>query len=53
MAAMFEAAADNRPAPLVAFIDDDDELRRANVQTLKLRGIDVQAHTSARGALPP
>ena len=41
-----------KPAmPRVAFIDDDEELRRANVQTLKLHGIAVEAHASARAAL--
>ncbi|WP_419342680.1 sigma-54-dependent transcriptional regulator [Achromobacter sp. PD1] len=34
------------------FIDDDDELLRANAQTLKLHGIAVDAHASARSALP-
>ncbi|CAB3739024.1 C4-dicarboxylate transport transcriptional regulatory protein DctD [Achromobacter deleyi] len=40
------------PAPRVAFIDDDEDLRRANVQTLKLHGIAVEPHASARSALP-
>ncbi|MCZ8399698.1 response regulator, partial [Achromobacter ruhlandii] len=35
----------------VAFIDDDEDLRRANVQTLKLHGLTVDAHASARSAL--
>jgi two-component system C4-dicarboxylate transport response regulator DctD len=34
------------------FIDDDEELRRANVQTLKLHGMTVDAHGTARSALP-
>lgn len=34
------------------FIDDDEELRRANVQTLKLHGMTVDAHATARSALP-
>lgn len=38
--------------PHVVFIDDDDELRRANVQTLKLQGFTVGAHATARSALP-
>lgn len=45
---------DSRQRPFVPhalFIDDDDELRRANVQTLKLHGISVEAHASARAAL--
>ncbi|HCW21378.1 MAG TPA: Fis family transcriptional regulator [Achromobacter sp.] len=33
------------------FIDDDEDLRRANVQTLKLHGIAVEAYGSARAAL--
>ena len=36
----------------VVFIDDDAELRRANSQTLKLHGFQVEAHASARAALP-
>jgi two-component system C4-dicarboxylate transport response regulator DctD len=39
-------------APHAVFIDDDDELRRAAQQTLKLHGISVAAHASARAALP-
>lgn len=39
-------------APHVVFIDDDDELRRANVQTLKLQGMAVDAYETARSALP-
>ncbi|MFD4839801.1 sigma-54-dependent transcriptional regulator [Achromobacter sp. NPDC058515] len=39
-------------APHAVFIDDDDELRRANIQTLKLHGISVDAHASALAALP-
>lgn len=35
----------------VAFIDDDDDLRGANVQTLQLAGLDVQAFASAEAAL--
>lgn len=35
----------------VAFIDDDDVLRDANVQTLQLAGFDVLAFTSAEAAL--
>lgn len=38
--------------PLVVFIDDDEELRRANLQTLKLHGMTVDAHATARSALP-
>ncbi|WP_447981298.1 sigma-54-dependent transcriptional regulator [Achromobacter kerstersii] len=38
--------------PHVVFIDDDEELRRANVQTLKLHGMTVDAHGTARSALP-
>lgn len=38
--------------PRVVFIDDDEELRRANLQTLKLHGMTVDAHASARAALP-
>ena len=38
--------------PHVVFIDDDEDLRRANVQTLKLHGMTVEAHVSARAALP-
>ncbi|WP_338881658.1 sigma-54 dependent transcriptional regulator [Achromobacter veterisilvae] len=38
--------------PHAVFIDDDEELRRANAQTLKLHGISVDAHASARSALP-
>ncbi|MBD9385444.1 sigma-54-dependent Fis family transcriptional regulator [Achromobacter sp. ACM04] len=38
--------------PRAVFIDDDDELLRANTQTLKLHGIAVDAHASARSALP-
>ncbi|MGV2905109.1 sigma-54-dependent transcriptional regulator [Achromobacter sp. AGC25] len=49
------ASADNRSAsaapPRVVFIDDDEDLRRANVQTLKLHGIAVEAYGSARAAL--
>ncbi len=37
--------------PHVCFIDDDEDLRRANVQTLKLHGIAVQPHANARSAL--
>ncbi|AYD67521.1 Fis family transcriptional regulator [Achromobacter spanius] len=33
-------------------MDDDEDLRRANVQTLKLHGMTVDAHNSARSALP-
>lgn len=44
---------DRAPAPPhVVFIDDDEELRRANVQTLKLHGMTVDAYGSARSALP-
>ena len=39
-------------SPHAVFIDDDDELLRANAQTLKLHGIAVDAHASARSALP-
>ena len=39
-------------APHAVFIGDDDELRRATLQTLKLHGISVTAHASARAALP-
>ncbi|CAB3727638.1 C4-dicarboxylate transport transcriptional regulatory protein DctD [Achromobacter animicus] len=39
-------------APHAVFIDDDDELRRAAQQTLKLHGISVEAHANARAALP-
>ncbi|MFF7057460.1 sigma-54-dependent transcriptional regulator [Achromobacter spanius] len=39
-------------APHVVFIDDDEDLRRANVQTLKLHGMTVDAYGSARSALP-
>ncbi|CUJ17370.1 sigma-54-dependent transcriptional regulator [Achromobacter ruhlandii] len=39
------------PTVRVAFIDDDEDLRRANVQTLKLHGLTVDAHASARSAL--
>ncbi|WP_447918833.1 sigma-54-dependent transcriptional regulator [Achromobacter aegrifaciens] len=38
--------------PRAVFIDDDEELLRANAQTLKLHGIAVDAHASARAALP-
>ncbi|MNK14415.1 C4-dicarboxylate transport transcriptional regulatory protein DctD [compost metagenome] len=38
--------------PHAVFIDDDDELRRATIQTLKLHGISVDAYASARAALP-
>ncbi|WP_251864526.1 sigma-54 dependent transcriptional regulator [Achromobacter sp. Marseille-Q4962] len=38
--------------PRVVFIDDDEDLRRANVQTLKLHGIAVDAYAGARPALP-
>lgn len=38
--------------PRALFIDDDEELLRANAQTLKLHGIAVDAHASARAALP-
>lgn len=42
-----------RPAaPRVVFIDDDEELRRAAVQTLTLHGIQTDAHARARAALP-
>ncbi|PIB92264.1 sigma-54 dependent transcriptional regulator [Caulobacter sp. FWC2] len=36
---------------LVAFIDDDDVLRDANVQTLRLAGFEVMAFASAEAAL--
>lgn len=39
------------PVNLVAFIDDDDDLREANVQTLQLAGLEVQAFASAEDAL--
>ncbi|MBO1018347.1 sigma-54-dependent Fis family transcriptional regulator [Achromobacter sp. SD115] len=39
-------------APRALFIDDDEELLRANAQTLKLHGIAVDAHARARAALP-
>jgi two-component system C4-dicarboxylate transport response regulator DctD len=39
-------------APHVVFIDDDEDLRRANVQTLKLHGMTVDAYGTARSALP-
>lgn len=39
-------------SPRAVFIDDDEELLRANAQTLKLHGIAVDAHASARAALP-
>jgi len=39
-------------SPRAVFIDDDDELLRANAQTLKLHGIAVDAHANARSALP-
>lgn len=35
----------------VAFIDDDDDLRAANVQTLQLAGFEVLAFASAQAAL--
>jgi two-component system C4-dicarboxylate transport response regulator DctD len=35
----------------VAFIDDDDALRGANVQTLQLAGLEVLAFASAEAAL--
>lgn len=38
--------------PHAVFIDDDDELRRAAIQTLKLHGISAEAHAGARAALP-
>lgn len=38
--------------PHVVFIDDDEDLRRANVQTLKLHGMTVDAYGTARSALP-
>jgi len=42
-----------RPAaPRVVFIDDDEALRRAAVQTLTLHGIQTDAHARARAALP-
>jgi two-component system, NtrC family, C4-dicarboxylate transport response regulator DctD len=40
------------PVNQVAFIDDDDDLRHANVQTLQLAGLEVQAFASAEAALP-
>ncbi|WP_255594014.1 sigma-54 dependent transcriptional regulator [Achromobacter sp. ES-001] len=44
---------DGQPGPPhVVFIDDDEDLRHANVQTLKLHGMTVDAHNSARSALP-
>lgn len=46
------AALPAKPAARVVFIDDDAELRRANSQTLKLHGFQVEAHASARAALP-
>ena len=46
------AALPAKPAVRVVFIDDDAELRRANSQTLKLHGFQVEAHASARAALP-
>lgn len=47
-----EDAPGKPPTPaLVAFIDDDEALRHATVQLLKLHGIAVQAHASARSAL--
>lgn len=36
---------------LIAFIDDDDDLREANVQTLQLAGFEVRAFASAEDAL--
>ena len=39
-------------SPRTVFIDDDEDLLRANAQTLKLHGIAVDAHASARAALP-
>lgn len=36
---------------VVAFIDDDEDLRRANVQTLELAGMEVRAFASAEAAL--
>ena len=39
-------------APYVVFIDDDEDLRRANVQTLELHGMTVDAYGTARSALP-
>ena len=42
-----------RPSvPHAVFIDDDDELRRAAIQTLKLHGLSVEAYAGARAALP-
>lgn len=44
---------DREPAaPHVVFIDDDEDLRRATVQTLKLHGMTVDAYGTARSALP-
>ena len=40
------------PVNQVAFIDDDEDLRHANVQALKLAGLEVQAFASAEAALP-
>lgn len=36
---------------VVAFIDDDEDLRRANLQTLELAGMEVRAFASAEAAL--
>jgi two-component system C4-dicarboxylate transport response regulator DctD len=36
----------------VIFIEDDELVRRANVQSLQLAGVDVEAYASAEAALP-
>lgn len=37
--------------PMILFVDDDDTLREANVQTLELAGLTVQPFASAQAAL--
>ncbi|MBB2969925.1 sigma-54 dependent transcriptional regulator [Mesorhizobium sp. RMAD-H1] len=45
------AAVDGEPRLKVAFVDDDETLRRANAQTLELAGFDVLAFDGAQAAL--
>ncbi len=41
-----------RAFPRAVFIDDDEQMRRANAQTLQLQGITVDTYPGARAALP-
>jgi two-component system C4-dicarboxylate transport response regulator DctD len=51
MSKRFEIAAEEGARPKIAFVDDDETLRRANIQTLELAGYEVLAFDGAEAAL--